>query len=108
MPFFYRAVVVLASSGALSAIVLSQKERFRVHAKSKEEEKRKYNWDNNWDHMAPVPSEGTGEGEGEKNTKPTASRHLILIRHGQYEDWHSEKDKRVLTELGRRQAITTG
>lgn len=104
MPSFYNAVVVLASSGALAVLVLLQKERFGAHAKSREEKKRSYiNWDHNWDHMAPLPREGKEEREGERGTKPTASRHLILIRHGKY-----NKDKKVLTELGQHQAIATG
>jgi len=32
--------------------------------------------------------------------KPTASRHLLLIRHGQYNDDGETDDKRTLTPLG--------
>ncbi|KAJ8312962.1 hypothetical protein KUTeg_010335 [Tegillarca granosa] len=39
---------------------------------------------------------------------PTATRHLILIRHGQY-NTDGERDKdRILTELGRKQAEYVG
>lgn len=33
--------------------------------------------------------------------KPTATRHVILVRHGQYEMDHKDRSKKVLTELGR-------
>lgn len=40
--------------------------------------------------------------------KPTATRHLILIRHGQYEVDGVTDEQRVLTKLGRTQAQYTG
>ena len=33
--------------------------------------------------------------------KPTATRHVILVRHGQYEMDHKDRNKKVLTQLGR-------
>ena len=54
-------------------------------------------WNSNWDMKASIHGED----------KPSTSRTLILIRHGQYMD--SKKDEgRVLTELGRLQARQTG
>ena len=52
-------------------------------------------WDYNWDNR---------EGEG----KSRASRHLILIRHGQYNLSGSSDQERSLTSLGRSQAEMTG
>ena len=52
-------------------------------------------WDYNWDNR---------EGEG----KSRASRHLILIRHGQYNLSGSSDQERSLTSLGRTQAEMTG
>lgn len=89
---------VVAGAGVLSAFLLleSRRSTARAHAKSSA-------WDENWDMRAPPkPS------EGKEAAKPTAIRHLILIRHGQYEEWHSDSDKKVLTELGRKQAMETG
>jgi len=40
--------------------------------------------------------------------KPTATRHVILVRHGQYEMDHKDRNKKVLTQLGREQAAVTG
>ena len=40
--------------------------------------------------------------------KRGSTRHLILIRHGQYEDGRSSDEEQVLTPLGRRQAELTG
>lgn len=38
--------------------------------------------------------------EDREKLKPTASRHIILIRHGQYEDTEKHDKDRKLTELG--------
>ena len=42
--------------------------------------------------------------------KPSGAprRHLILIRHGQYDESASDDSGRVLTELGKRQAVAAG
>lgn len=40
--------------------------------------------------------------------KPKATRHLILIRHGQYELTGTTDEQRILTKLGRTQAQYTG
>ena len=65
-------------------------------------------WDYNWDMRAPAPSDATDSTDGEKPKKPTATRHLILIRHGQYDMSHKQDELRVLTELGHQQAAITG
>ena len=57
-------------------------------------------WDYNWDRRAPAP-DAADRTDGEKPKKPTASRHLILIRHGQYDLSQKQDELRVLTELGR-------
>ena len=36
------------------------------------------------------------------------TRHIILVRHGQYDETHREDEKRILTGLGREQARATG
>lgn len=54
-------------------------------------------WDSNWDCREPILKEAETKAENEnqgevKTDKPTATRHLLLIRHGQYVmDKDSEK-----------------
>ncbi|TKR64730.1 hypothetical protein L596_025219 [Steinernema carpocapsae] len=71
-------------------------------------------WDANWDSRDPMTM--INEDEYEKadeetrkqmleKAKPKATRHIFLIRHGQY---HMDSDKKNLTELGREQASMTG
>lgn len=63
--------------------------------------------------VKPLKAKATPEEENKYNerleaVKPTAVRHLILIRHGQYNlDGVTDSD-RFLTELGRKQAACTG
>jgi serine/threonine-protein phosphatase PGAM5 len=57
-------------------------------------------WNYAWDLREPIQS-----GENQHRLK---TRHIILIRHGQYEQDPAEDHQRVLTELGRRQAEYTG
>eukprot|EP00814_Leptocylindrus_danicus_P008008 CAMPEP_0116042172 /NCGR_PEP_ID=MMETSP0321-20121206/25524_1 /TAXON_ID=163516 /ORGANISM="Leptocylindrus danicus var. danicus, Strain B650" /LENGTH=239 /DNA_ID=CAMNT_0003522583 /DNA_START=36 /DNA_END=753 /DNA_ORIENTATION=- len=59
-------------------------------------------WDDNWDELAPARGDEKAISSREIRKKGT-TRHIILVRHGQY---HEEKDetKRVLTPLGREQA----
>jgi hypothetical protein len=56
------------------------------------------NWDDNWDWRK---TNGAVK-------HPKAVRHLILVRHGQYNLKGSTDTERVLTELGRKQAELTG
>jgi len=60
-------------------------------------------WDSNWDGMSP-PKEATPEFRKRFNKAPT--RHIILIRHGQYDlDFKGDPP---LTDLGREQAALAG
>jgi serine/threonine-protein phosphatase PGAM5 len=43
-----------------------------------------------------------------KHKKPKVTRHVLLIRHGQYDETYKEDEKRVLTPLGEEQAHLTG
>ena len=76
-------------------------------------------WDHNWDKRAPISlvrplkAKPTPEEENNYNSKiekhkPTATRHIILIRHGQYNLAGATDAERILTELGRAQAKHTG
>lgn len=78
-------------------------------------------WDFNWDQRAPSslvepPKRMTEEElaqdaayqEALAKAKSKARRHLILIRHGQYNLDGANDEQRILTELGRKQAAITG
>jgi Fructose-2,6-bisphosphatase len=82
-------------------------------------------WDKDWDGKQPQP-QPTQDGNDKQdfNTqqqqqqqhqynerfirKHGITRHIILIRHGQYDERHPDDHKRVLTPLGRKQAELTG
>lgn len=79
-------------------------------------------WDPDWDGRRPPPipqpEEGGEETENSKQMtqgqreryirKNGVTKHVILIRHGQYDETHREDSKRLLTPLGRQQAALTG
>lgn len=76
-------------------------------------------WDSNWDHrqntsiVKPVAPNSPPEKINEYNkileeNRSKATRHLILIRHGQYNLDGATDIERTLTELGRSQAKLTG
>lgn len=75
--------------------------------------------DPNWDHRAstsvlkPLPKDVSPEKENKYNEKlekhrSKAVRHIILVRHGQYNLSGATDPDRILTELGRSQAKLTG
>jgi serine/threonine-protein phosphatase PGAM5 len=53
-------------------------------------------WDSDWD------------GKQKDMVKHGVTRHIILVRHGQYDETFKEDEKRILTPLGRKQAHLTG
>lgn len=55
-------------------------------------------WDNNWDGLQ----------KSTRTNKNGVTKHIILIRHGQYDETFKEDEKRRLTPLGRKQADLTG
>ena len=69
---------------------------FITHCESKATAGVGENWDYNWDKREDKDTENV-----------TAKRTLILIRHGQYE-YEDKDERRVLTELGRKQAREVG
>lgn len=67
-----------------------------------------HEWDSNWDmyenngkRTKKEDRKITDSTDNEPDIKPTAKRHLIFIRHGQYEDDKEKDEERILTELGR-------
>ncbi|KAF8763941.1 serine/threonine-protein phosphatase PGAM5, mitochondrial-like [Argiope bruennichi] len=76
-------------------------------------------WDHNWDKrdvsslIKPVkhennPSDDKQFDEKKAKLTPVATRHIFLVRHGQYEDWKNDDKDRKLTPLGRQQAAILG
>ena len=49
-----------------------------------------------------------GSYQGNRKSRKGKTRHLLLVRHGQYHEKHKEDEHRRLTPLGRLQAIKTG
>ena len=54
-------------------------------------------WNNNWDNKKHLYEEAT------KNNKKLGTKYITFIRHGQYK-LEKGKDKKVLTDLGIKQA----
>ncbi|GFU59398.1 hypothetical protein NPIL_511771 [Nephila pilipes] len=76
-------------------------------------------WNYNWDKrevsslVKPCKDEdGSSDQNKIKEEKekliPTATRHIFLIRHGQYKDWKNDDKDRKLTPLGHQQAAMVG
>ena len=67
-------------------------------------------WDKNWDGLEPI---STGDKEEDRRRKRQlrregVTRHIILVRHGQYNEREKLDENRKLTPLGRQQADYTG
>jgi serine/threonine-protein phosphatase PGAM5 len=68
----------------------------------------KTKWDDNWDCRKYPSSSNEDDGDDKPKTqRPTATRYLYLIRHGQYV-MADQSEKKILTEIGRHQAALTG
>lgn len=72
-------------------------------------------WDSNWDmcekgtkKLKKREDQSVVQQEESKEIKPTAVRHLLFIRHGQYLVDAENEDDKVLTKQGRLQANQTG
>jgi len=70
-------------------------------------------WDYDWDsRMTPETTmEVLRTKDGLHKSRRLAggtTRHILLVRHGQYDETYKEDDKRRLTPLGRKQAEMTG
>ena len=72
-------------------------------------------WNWNWDHRHYDEIESNASAQNDSDTqqpptlsRPTATRHLILIRHGQYNLDGKTDEERSLTSLGCEQAKSTG
>jgi len=101
--------------GALTAMIFN---RDQVRASWTSNYQPTVPWDHNWDFRDPCscvkPTKTTSATDQNKvnehieGSKVKATRHLILVRHGQYVDKVWEDEDRKLTKLGREQAELTG
>jgi serine/threonine-protein phosphatase PGAM5 len=66
-----------------------------------------YNWDGKMNSHSTLPVLSTAEGL-RKSCMTGTTRHILLVRHGQYDEEPLDDRKRCLTPLGRRQAHLTG
>lgn len=116
------SVAAISSLGGVSLyyFVSGNKDpRFTVENSWTTNFKPSVDWDSNWDHRActsllkPLPKDSSPEKENTYNEKvekykSKATRHIIMIRHGQYNLNGATDSERFLTELGRHQAKLTG
>ena len=67
-------------------------------------------WDYNWDGLMTDDTSLEGHRTGKASMANTynKTRHIILVRHGQYNENPRDDVNRKLTPLGRRQAVKTG
>lgn len=71
-------------------------------------------WDDDWDQSTTTPTTTTGNNDKLDRRrrrylrKHGVTKHIILIRHGQYDETYKEDEKRILTQVGRQQAHETG
>ncbi|XP_070572994.1 serine/threonine-protein phosphatase PGAM5, mitochondrial-like isoform X1 [Ptychodera flava] len=119
---FLRGVRRVAAGGVAVAVVytLSQERKNVASASWTTNFKPSVPWDHNWDKRDPgslvkptsksVTELDTGEVVKEKleQAKATATRHLFLIRHGQYDMSSPHDEHRKLTTLGKTQADKAG
>ena len=64
-------------------------------------------WDYNWDHRD-FDSHGKRRKPGMAGAAGARRRHIILVRHGQYQERKLDDEERILTPLGRAQADACG
>jgi len=65
-------------------------------------------WDYNWDKREPYSLRKKTTDDEKPHPKPTATRHIYLIRHGQYDVEAEDDCDRKLTKIGQQQARFTG
>mgnify|MGYP005847401375 CR=1 FL=1 len=66
-----------------------------------------FNWDGKMNSFSTLEALSTIEGL-RMSSETGTTRHIILVRHGQYDESHPDDRRRCLTPLGRRQAQLTG
>lgn len=113
------ALMYSAFGGGVATVCFFTNQQYnKRRASAAEVQSKSSSWDYNWDKREPSSlvkpiKSGTVEEENRYNNqieavKPTATRNIFLIRHGQYNTNGSTDKDRSLTELGQKQAICVG
>ncbi|XP_022902844.1 serine/threonine-protein phosphatase Pgam5, mitochondrial isoform X2 [Onthophagus taurus] len=111
-------LISIGTFGGVTYYYLTNKQKEKVHTSWTTNFTPSTKWDENWDFRAPTslvhPKKLKNEMGDVKedmdnfsNLKPVATRHIILIRHGQYNLEGKTDSERILTGLGRTQAEWT-
>lgn len=115
LTIFYKYFLEIDQAGKLSvesdAENLTHKSAHKkIHRSwNYESYKPNYQWDYNWDNRANMAKIETLNENGETVTKrQKANRHILLIRHGQYNLKGTTDEERALTDLGMMQAECSG
>ena len=68
-----------------------------------------FQWNDNWDRRDPkmCQKKKKSSSDDDEIERPTATRRLFLIRHGQYNTGSATDEERTLTRLGHQQAELT-
>ena len=98
MAALLKVSVGLTSLGCVWLLANRSKRENLLHAKGYGDEvfesRKTVKWDKNWDRRSPQNINNEEKGMDSTNiVKPTAKRHLILIRHGQYVHAEKSEDK---------------
>ncbi|KAL3857177.1 hypothetical protein ACJMK2_011870 [Sinanodonta woodiana] len=112
-------ICIAGAVAFLGYIIYEKKQKGIVYASWTTNFEPSVKWDNNWDRRDPEflvkpLNESATDDEKEEREKnkakvtPTSTRHILMIRHGQYYDNAKEDEARILTLLGRDQAELTG
>ena len=80
-----------------AATKVSERDRFKFRAEALRKERKRVSWDDNWDGRDPVrmvkspreyeaddPEKAASWRDKVDKMKPANTRHIVLIRHGQY------------------------
>ncbi|KAG5894720.1 hypothetical protein JTB14_006140 [Gonioctena quinquepunctata] len=114
-----RLLLGLSAVSGVTTFYYLKSERSKVHASwTTNYTPSSTKWDHNWDRRSPEftinrkkklnETDENKINEEREKLKPKAVRHIILIRHGQYNLNGQCDEERFLTELGRLQAKYTG
>ncbi|XP_063597750.1 serine/threonine-protein phosphatase PGAM5, mitochondrial-like isoform X1 [Penaeus indicus] len=116
------SVLAATAGGAIAGYVITSEENRKIALASwttgyTPSVKWDWNWDRREVHSLVKPPKSKadennngldGHDDRYEKVRPTASRHLIFIRHGQYNLEGASDHERYLTSLGREQAALTG
>ncbi|KAK9752009.1 Histidine phosphatase superfamily (branch 1) [Popillia japonica] len=115
---FQKLLVSASTIGGATFYYINSINKDRVHNSWTTDFKPSTKWDDNWDFRAPPSLIHPRKLNSEKDEnvineqlelmKSTATRHIILIRHGQYHIEGKSDEQRILTKLGRNQAEYAG